>query len=248
MRALLGSEVLRVRATATLWWLLLATAAVGVVGTIAPLLALDDTSASALLTDRQLQQALHGAAAGASLVIVAGIVGMAGDWRFGQATQTFLTTPVRHHVVAARALVYLGVGVLYGLAAALTSFITAWAWYRSEGVALPLDSSAVWLTLLGCTVVSTMFGPLGVGIGAVVRNPVVAVVGALVWQVLVEPALFQAAPSVFRWLPGIASFAIRRQPTDDLLGVGPAAALLLAITASLLVLGAWLVDHDDVTA
>jgi ABC-2 type transport system permease protein len=246
--ALLRSELLRARATPALWWLLLATAAIGVVGTVAPLAAVDDRSTSALLSDRQLQQALHGAAAGASLVIVAGVVGMAGDWRFGQATQTFLSTPRRAQVVAARTVVYLGVGTLFGLAAVAASTATAWAWYRSEGVALPFDRSAVLLTLLGCLLVSIAFGALGVGVGAIVRNPVVGAVGALAWQVLVEPALFAAAPAVFRWSPGVASFGLRRQPDEDLLGAMPAAAVLAVVVAVSLAVGTWLVERDDVTA
>ena len=61
------------------------------VGTLAPLIAAD--SSAGMLTDRKLQEAMHGAAAGAILVIIAGIVGVAGDWRHGQASQVFLTTP-----------------------------------------------------------------------------------------------------------------------------------------------------------
>lgn len=246
MTELVRSELRRVRATPTVWWLLLGTAAIGAVGTVAPLIPLDDSVD--LLADRQLQTAMHGAAAGVSLVIVAGIIGMAGDWRFGQATQTFLSTPVRRRVVAARSLVYAAVGLLYGLVASASAALTAWAWYRSEGLALPLDRSAVWLTLLGCLVVSVAFGVLGVGIGAVARNQVTAIVAALAWQVLLEPALFAAAPSVFRWLPGIASFAVRRQPDEGLLSMGPAMAVLLTTVVAFAALGTWLVERDDVTA
>jgi ABC-2 type transport system permease protein len=244
---LLRSELRRVRATPTIWWLLLGTAAIGVVGTLAPLVALDDDAAT-LLTDRGLQGAMHGAAAGVTLVIVAGIIGMAGDWRFGQGTQTFLSAPQRWRVVTARTVIYMGVGAVYGLVAGAACTASAWAWYRAHDLTLPLDRSAVWLTLLGCLAVSVLFGMLGVGIGAVTRNQVAAIVGTLAWLTLVEQALFAAAPSVFRWLPGVASFALRRQPSDDLLPVGPAAVVLLVVTAVFLLGGAWLVERDDVTA
>ncbi|OWY62589.1 hypothetical protein B7486_57615 [cyanobacterium TDX16] len=246
MSALLRSELRRVRATPTIWWLLLGTVAIGAVGTLAPLIPLDESTD--LLADRQLQTAMHGAAAGVSLVIVAGIIGMAGDWRFGQATQTFLSTPERWRVVAARSVVYVGVGFVYGIAASAAATATAWGWYRAEGLSLPIDRSAVWLTLLGCLAVSMAFGVLGVGIGAVARNQVTAIVAALAWQVLVEPALFAASPSVFRWLPGIATFSVRRQPDDGLLSMGPAVAVLVATTVAFLALGTWLVERDDVTA
>jgi ABC-2 type transport system permease protein len=247
MTRLLRAEVRRCLSTPTVWWLLLGTAGIGIVGTIAPLLAADASSVE-LLTDHHLQQALHGAAAGAILVVVAGVIAMAGEWRFGQATQTFLTTPERWRVVMAKSAVTGGVGVAYGIVAGAASLATAWAWYRAEGVALPFERSAVWLTLLGCIAVSALFGVVGVALGAVVRNQVAAIVLAVAWQALLEPALFAASPSVFRWLPGIASFAVRRQPTDGLLGAGAASLVLVAFTVGLLAVGTWLVERDDVTA
>jgi hypothetical protein len=247
MSALLRAELRKVRATPTTWWLLLGTAAIGVVGTLAPLIAADGDAAE-LLTDHDLQQAMHGAAAGAILVIVAGIIGMAGDWRFGQATQTFLTTPQRGRVVMAKSLTYMGVGAVYGIAAGAGATATAWGWYRANDLTLPLGRSAVWLTLLGCLTVSVLFGLVGVGIGAVARNQVAAIVAALGWHALVEPALFAASPSVFKWLPGIASFSLRRQPADELLSVGPAAAVLVGFIVVSLAAGLWFVERDDVTA
>jgi ABC-2 type transport system permease protein len=246
VRAALSAELRKVRATPTIWWLLLGTVAIGVVGTIAPLIA--DRETADLMTDRQLQQALHGAAAGATLVIIAGIIGMAGEWRFGQATQTFLSTPRRQRVVAAKCITYMGLGAVYGVAAGLAAAVSAWTWYRSNDLTLPLDRSAVWLTLLGCCSVAVAFGLIGVAIGAVVRNQVGAIVGTLAWHILVEPALFHASPTVFRWLPGMASFSLRRQPVDDLLSVGPAAAVLIGYAGVLLAGGFWRVERSDVTA
>lgn len=246
MSDILRAELRTMRATPTIWWLLLGTVAIGAIGTLAPLIAAED-GARDLLTDHTLQQAMHGAAAGGILVIVAGIVGMAGDWRFGRATQTFLTTPRRRRVVVARSLAYLGVGAAYGLAAAGAATATAWGWYRANDVSLPLDRSAVWLTLLGCIAVAVLFGPLGVAIGGIARNQLGAIVVTVGWLALVEPALFAASPSLFRWLPGMASISLRRQPTDGLLDVEPAAAVLLGVTTVLLVAGLRAVERDDVT-
>jgi ABC-2 type transport system permease protein len=247
MRPLLAAEFRKVRATPTFLWLLIGSVGIGTIGTLAPLIAADDGAAD-LLTDHRLQQAMHGAAAGSILVIVAGIVGMAGEWRFGQATQTFLTTPQRWRVVAAKGVTYMGVGAAYGIVTGAAATATAWGWYRANELALPLHRSAVWLTLLGCLAVSIVFGLLGVAIGAATRNQVAAIVGALAWHAIVEPALFAASPSVFRWLPGIASFSLRRQPADGLLAVGPAIAVLTAFVGLLLAAGLWLVERDDVTA
>ncbi len=246
MSGLVTAELRKATATHTIWWLLLATAAIGVLGTLGPLLATDPATAD-LLADRKLQEAMHGAAAGVTLVVVAGIIGMAGDWRFGQAGQAFLATPRRWRVVAVKAGIYTGVGALYGAAAAAAATAAAWGWYRTNGLSLPLERSAVWLTLAGCVAVAVLFGPLGVAIGAIVRNQTAAIVGALGWMVLVEPALFQVSPSTFRWLPTMASFSLRNMPSDDFLPAAPAAAVVLGVLAAALVVGIRKVEGDDVT-
>jgi ABC-2 type transport system permease protein len=64
--------------------------------------------------------------------------------------------------------------------------------------------------------------------------------------VLVEPALFAAEPRVFRWLPGIASLSLRRQPAENLLPP-TAAAVPLVVLAAVLVAGIRMVERDDVT-
>lgn len=246
MSALLRAEWRKAVATPTIWWLLLGTVAIGVLGTVAPLIAAD--SGTDLMSDRSLQGAMHGAAAGAILVVVAGIIGVAGEWRFGQATQSFLATPQRGRVVAAKTLTFAVVGAVYGVAAGAAAAATAWGWYRANDLALPFGRSAVWLTLAGCLAVSVLFGVLGVAIGAIARNQTVALVASLAWLVVVEPILFAAAPRVFRWLPGVASFSLRRQPGDDLVPVGAGAAVLVVTVAVALVAGVVLVERDDVTA
>jgi ABC-2 type transport system permease protein len=244
---LVRAEARKVLATPTIWWLLHGTIAIGIAGTIAPLVVTDKDAAN-LLSDGTLQEAMHGAAAGVILVVVAGIVGMAGEWRFGQASQTFLTTPRRRRIVGAKTVAYMVVGALFGIVAAAACTATAWIWYRANDVTLPLERSAVWLTLLGCVAVAVLFGALGVAIGAITRNQVLAIVGAMGWLVVVEPILFAASKPVFRWLPGMASISLRRQPADGLLSPGAAAAVLVAVVAVALVFGAGLVERDDVTS
>ena len=247
MRNTVRAELRKVLATPTIWWLLLGTVGIGIVGTLAPLIAANGTKAE-FLTDRRLQEALHGAAAGSMLVLVAGIIGMAGEWRFGQASQTFLTTPQRWRVVLAKTGTYAGVGAVYGLVAGAASTATAAAWYRANDLSLPLGRSAVWLTLLGCLAVAVLFGVLGVAVGALARNQVVAIVAALGWMLLLEPALFAASAPVFRWLPGMASISLRRQPAEGLLPIGLASAVLVGVIVVALAVGLRMVERDDVTA
>lgn len=247
MSAVLRAEARKAVSNSTIWWLLLVAAGLGAISTYL-VVALGDEEGAALLTEHELQEAVHGASVGSILVTVAGIIGMAGEWRFGQAGQTFLTTSRRWRVVGAKAAVYAGVGLLYGVAASITATAAAWGAYRTEDLTLPLDRSAVWLTLLGVVAGAVLLGLLGVAIGAVLRNQVVAIVLALGWFFLFEPIVYGASLSVGRWLPGTASTALARFPEDGNLSPGLAAVVLAGFVLVGLAFGTRLVERDDVTA
>jgi ABC-2 type transport system permease protein len=247
MSPLLHAELRKARATSVVWWLLLAAAGLGAVSTYLTI-ALGDAEGAALLTDSSLREAMHGASIGSILVAVAGIIGMAGEWRFGQASQTFLTTAQRWRVVRVKAIVYAGIGLLYGSVASAAATATAWGAYRGEGVALPLERSAVWLTLLGVITAAGLLALLGIAIGAVVRNQVIAIVATLAWFFLLEPLVYSASLSVARWLPGLASAALARMPEDGNLSPGQAAVVLAGIVAIGLAMGIRLTEREDVSA
>ena len=50
-------------------------------------------------------------------------------------------------------------------------------------------------------VVLAVFGLIGVGVGALVRNQITAIVGVLVWMLAVEQLLTSSYPAVGRWMP-----------------------------------------------
>lgn len=247
MSRLFATEIRKAGASTTTWLLLGITALVGALSTVL-LVALADEDGAAMLTDARLQEAMHGASVGALLVVVAGCVAMAGDWRHGQSATTFLTEPRRSRVVVARAAVYAVVGLLYGLAVSAAAVAAATVAYRADGTTFPLDRSAVWLTLAGVTASAVLLGMLGVAIGAVARSPVVGVVGALAWFFMVEPILFEASTTVARWLPGMAATGLGRAPAEGMLAPGPAALVLAAAATAVLVVGTRLVERADVTA
>ena len=102
--------------------------------------------------------------------------------------------------------------------------------------------------------IAALGGAFGVGIGAVVRNQFVAIVGLLVVSFAVEPALIALAPEVGRFGPfgALPTAAAALEPEDvgmpedvDLLPAGVAVLLLLAWISAAFASGAALLRYRD---
>ncbi len=246
MRRLLDAELRKIRATSTMRWLLAGTVLMAVVATVA-MFVVSDQQGLAPDGDETLRRAMHAAGAGSIFVIVSGIIGMAGEFRFGQADQTFLTTPERGRVVAAKVVAFAGLGLVFGAAAALATAVTGQLWLASQGLALPVRTSVVWLPLVGATASGILYGALGVGIGAITRNQVAAIMISLGWLMILEPSLLAAIDQVVRWFPGAAGQALRRDPTDGLLSMAAGGFVLAAWVLAAVAVGTRRVLRADVT-
>jgi ABC-2 type transport system permease protein len=186
------------------------------------------------------------AGAGAIVVLVVGILISAGEYRHGTAGDTFLTSPQRNQVVAAKLAVagVLGAGV--GVVTAAACVAAAALVYRSESATLSLASADVWLAVPATAVYTALFAVLGVALGAVIRNQVVAVAGALAWLAIVEHTLVNLVPSIGRWLPVGAGQAIVRTPLDGLLSPPAGIAVLATYAAVVAAIGIRAEESRDV--
>ncbi len=137
------------------------------------------------------------------LFLILGVIGMTQEYRHRTATPTFLTTPRRGRVVAAKL-------VAYGLAAvplatvvlAVNVLVVAlFAGARGDVPELAGDNLRV---LAGVWAALVLFTLIGVGVGALVRNQVGAIVGALVYLFVIESILQLVTPisGAYKWLPG----------------------------------------------
>ena len=105
--------------------------------------------------------------------------------------------------------------------------------------------------IIGGAVAGGLFAALGVGIGALVRNQVGAIIGALGWIFLVEPLLGiipGASDTISRWFPsGAAAATAGMSALDDPLGQLPAALLLAAYALLFAAAGAALMRRRDIS-
>jgi ABC-2 type transport system permease protein len=121
-------------------------------------------------------------------------------------------------------------GIAFGLVGEGLGFAIGYATLTGRGIdyALNLDQTA--LLFLGTLAGVALWGALGVGIGAVVRNQIGAIIGLLAWGFVVENLLFAFVPSIGRFGPTHASDALVGLTTDHLLPAGAGGATLVAWT------------------
>ena len=239
MTDLLAAEVLKLRTTRTIWGLLTATIAVSALAVASAVVVGADTSLD-LESARGVRSILEVTANGAIFVLVLGIIISAGEYRHHTATDTFLTTPRRWRLIAAKLGVAAAAGAVFGALSVGVSIAVADLAYRIKGFTFPLDSSDAWATLAGAVFYAALFGAIGAATGSLVRNQVVGIVGWLVWIAIVEHIATGLLPDIGRWLPVAAGRALVRGPGELLAPI--TAAVVLAIYA-VAIMGAAIVSE-----
>jgi ABC-2 type transport system permease protein len=253
MIRLIRAEFRKLTTTTAWWWLLLGSLALTALF-VSLSIAFDGStgnSTPALNTLAGQRNLLSAASSATALVGVLGAIAMTAEFRHLTATPTFLATPRRGRVVAAKLITYTVVGFGFGLACLALAIAIALPWLSAKAITVSLTAPRLSLTAFGVLAVVTIYGPLGVGIGALVRNQVAAVVGLLVYLFVLEPVLtaIPALRLVTRYLPGLASAALtgRAAPNVPLLPAWGAGLLLAGYALALAALGTRFALRRDVT-
>ena len=149
-----------------------------------------------------------------------------------------------------RALLGLILGVLaVGLTTAIVLITLS-----SRDIDTGLTSQEITEVVIGLVLATALWAALGVGLGALVRNQVGAIVGALGWTLLVEN-LLTIIPTVGDWvqkygLNGVTNALsnIESEVTGDVLSQAAGGALLLAYTAAFVIAGTLAMRRRDITS
>jgi ABC-2 type transport system permease protein len=184
---------------------------------------------------------------GAALLL--GILGMAGEFRHQTITGTFLVTPDRGRVVAAKLVAYPLAGIALALVTLTFTAAVATAWLAAKGITPSMLDARLGRVLLGAVLAAGLCGLVGVGVAALVRNQVAALVGVAVWVLLVEGllmSLLQAPSSLAKWLPSAAAAALTN-PGGAGLSRLAGALLLTGYALALALIGTRLVVRRDIT-
>jgi ABC-2 type transport system permease protein len=241
MSSLVSAEFLKLRTTRTAYGFLAAIVLL-TLGVVAA-----DSANVDLRTKDDLEEALSGAGIPAALLLVLGIVATTGEHRHGTITSSLLASPDRRRLIGAKMLAYLLTGALLGLAAVIATLAVAVPWLSARDAPLDLLDAGDYLGLFVKGVaVSALSGAIGVGIGAIVRNQVAAVVGTLIYLFLLEPVIGVLSSDVAAYTIGGSQSALTAAPVDDALGPLAAGLVLAAWALALALVGAELEERRDV--
>jgi ABC-2 type transport system permease protein len=230
MKPLLRAELIKLRTTRTFAGL--AGAAVGISVLITVLVAvLTEPTEDSVLVD------VFASDLSGFFIFMLAVIGIAGEWRHRTITSSLLAAPDRLRFLAAKALAFAAAGAVLSVMVSIAITVVGTAVVTARGLPMP-EAGELAELLARNALVATLVGALGVGLGALVRNQVVAVVGVLVLAFVVEPTVLSLVPEVGRFGPFSAlPTALTGIPADDA-GLGDVDLLAPALAG--MVMLAWI--------
>ena len=184
-----------------------------------------------------------------ALFLILGIIGMTQEYRHRTATPTFLASPRRGRVVSAKLLAYAAAAVPFAAFVLAVGVVVVLVYAGARGAAPSLTGENL-RVLAASGLALVVYALLGVGLGALLRNQVGAIVGALVYLFVAEPIVRQipAISGVYKWMPGGALEAMTATfQGPDLLEPWQGGLLLLGYGLLAALLATLLTVRRDVT-
>ena len=180
----------------------------------------------------QVQVFRFGSLLGALFAGLVGALSITGEIRHGTIRATFLITPRRGRVVAAKIVASGLVGIVFGLVAVSVATGVGSAALAVRGIPITLDGSDYTLMPAGGIAAAALWAPLGLGLGALLRNQVATLLAIFLWLFFIENLLIDFVPGAGKFAPGAAAAAITGLDPDRLLAPAYGALLLVVYAAA----------------
>lgn len=237
---LVKAELRKLLYSNSTYGLLLASIFVAVLSTVVTPIVIDqdETGVFGSLQETAMVDGVYANAISSYIfAIILGILIMSSEFRHGTAVATFLASPKRANVLFTKLIVAAFAGALLQV---VSAGLSALAGYYTltfyEDVAQP--SEGVFPNLLVAALLSgAVLGVVGVAIGSLIRNQLIAIVSTLVWLFVLEPIVLLLFVDAGKWLPtgaitGMLAIEFESEAigisTADYLTPGLAALVLLA--------------------
>ena len=177
---------------------------------------------------------------------LAGVMLVTSEYRFGTIRPTFLFSPVRSRVLAAKVVAGALAGIAFGILGEAIGWAIGYTVLEGRGITVVLSSGDILLLTLGGLAGVALWGAIGAALGAIIHNQVGAIIALLAWGLVVDNLLFGLAPSVGRFMPDRASDALMGLRVHHLLSPGAGAIVLIGWAGVLAVIGIVLSVRQDI--
>ena len=252
MIALTRAELVKLRSTRMLGWLLVGTLAMVLVTIAASVPSTGSTNNPTSLDDPALLARMVGVSFLWPQLTVAllGVLAYTQEERHGTITATRLVEPRPHRVLAAKAGALVLASAVIAIATLVVSTAAIITLIRTRHGNATLGAE-FWQVGAAVFAVLALSGLIGLAVGTLVRNQIVAVTATLVWLTAGEHLLIEALPQVARWTPVGATAALLQLGAEattsgTLLNAPIGGLLLVGYTTATVVLALVIAPRRDV--
>lgn len=200
-----------------LWWVLgLILVGYVALGAVAIALALSVTPPEGGVPLPEVAPLVYSMASSTGFVfpVIFGAMSITSEVRHRTLTTAFLATPHRGTVLAAKAVVAVLAGAVYGVLALLASVGLGGGLLALTGQETHLDEPETWTMIARIVLAMAIWGLVGVGLGVLIPSQIGSIVAILAFTQFVEPIARTAGVfvawfgEVARFLPGAAGDAL----------------------------------------
>jgi ABC-2 type transport system permease protein len=213
MKTLIGVELLKLRTT-RLSYGLLATAA-GLTALFAVIEAARAGSGSGigpLSTASGLNAVITAGVWALVLATVMGVTVSSGEFRHSTATLTYLATPRRGRVLAAKAVAGACAGAVFGLVGYVIALGAGLIFLAARGDHVTIGDATLARYGAGHILATALLAAIGVGVGSLIRSQLAGVIGVFAWTIVIESLLGGLLTGVRPYLPYTAASTLSGTP------------------------------------
>jgi hypothetical protein len=180
------------------------------------------------------------------LILVLGVLVITTEFRHGTTGSTFLVTPKRYPVMLAKLAAVSLIGLLAGLAFFVVNGGLALPILAERGVDLP-STGEIASIYIGVAVSFALLGAFGLGVGAIIRNQVGAIIAAIAFFFILSPLPELLPGDLGQYFPAQAIGALHGLDEEGNLGQVTGGLVLAAWAFGLCAIGTVLVTRRDLS-
>ena len=179
--------------------------------------------------------------------VILGLLVVTWEFRHGTIEQTFIVSPRRERVMLAKAVAAALTGGVLAILSIALSLLVAYIWISGDA-GVDFTSSELWERAPRVAAAAVLWGALGVGLGAVVRNQAGGIVLVFVWLFVVEPLLPLVSDTAARYTLGrLREGFLEVGNEEGVTGAGTAGLALTVWAVALVAAGTLVTLRRDIT-